>query len=143
MVATFSTGKNIYSVDLMFSYINIYKPDSIKINVNDYVNLLNFNAWGNPLKKLYLPHDVIKNQKKYKNDYNRIMNSNLKYPIIIIKNNIIVDGMHRLSKASSNIKAYIFDDALLKKFLIDKNENYNRVDKLNISYFYRVVLSTF
>ena len=75
------------------------------------------------------------------------MNSNLKYPIIIIKNNIIVDGMHRLSKAyllnKKYIKAYIFDDALLKKFLIDKNENYNRVDKLNNSYFIELFYQRF
>ena len=44
MVATFSTGKNIYSVDLMFAYINIFKPEIIKINVNNHIDLLNFNT---------------------------------------------------------------------------------------------------
>ena len=58
------------------------------------------------------------------------MNSNLKYPIIIIKNNIIVDGMHRLSKAyllnKKYIKAYIFDNTLLIKKLIYYNRNYKK-----------------
>jgi len=62
------------------------------------------------------------------------MNSNLKFPIVIANNNI-VDGVHRLTKAylqkKKEIKAYIFDGELLEKFLIDKNKNWDKVDKLN------------
>ena len=30
---TFSDGKNIYSVDMMIAYINIFKPKSVKISI--------------------------------------------------------------------------------------------------------------
>lgn len=141
MVATFSDGKNIYSVDLMLAYINIYKPSYTKINVDDHIDsILNYSGWGDPVKNIfYSPQDVLDNPKKYKNDYNRIMNANINYPIIIAKNNIIVDGIHRLVKAhmlkKKQIKAYVFDNKLLKKFLVDKNKNFNKVDKLTINYF--------
>ncbi len=50
------------------------------------------------------------------------MNADLKYPIILDKNNTIIDGMHRLTKAyllkKKHIKAYIFDDNIMKKFII-------------------------
>ena len=99
MVQTFSDGKNIYSVDMMFAYINIFKPKYIKVNVKDYLSTLEYNCWGNPkIKKLFSPKNVIDNPKKHKEDYKRIMNSSLKYPIIIANNNI-VDGVHRITKA--------------------------------------------
>ena len=34
MPHTTSKGKNVYSVDLMFAYINIFKLKATKINVN-------------------------------------------------------------------------------------------------------------
>ena len=44
-----TTSKNniVYSVDLMFAYINIYKPNftKIKINANDYN--MDLKGWGN------------------------------------------------------------------------------------------------
>lgn len=62
------------------------------------------------------------------------MNSNLKYPIIIANNNI-VDGVHRLTKAylenRKYINSYIFNEDLLKKFLINKKLDWNKIDKLN------------
>ncbi|MDD2518639.1 MAG: ParB/RepB/Spo0J family partition protein [Bacilli bacterium] len=55
------------------------------------------NKWYN-LK----PIDVIKDNSKYKDEYNRIMKANLDYPIDIMKNKdkyVILDGLHRLVKA--------------------------------------------
>ena len=53
------------------------------------------------------PNQVLKNPKKYKKQYKRIMNANLKYPIEIMKNQKglweILDGLHRL------VKAYLLD----------------------------------
>lgn len=135
MVQTFSDGKNTYSVDMILAYINIFKPKYIKVNVKDYLNTLEFNCWGNPkTKKRFSPKNVIDDPKKYKEDYKRIMNSNLKYPIIIANNNII-DGVHRLTKAylknRKYINSYIFDEDLLKNFLINKKLDLNKIDKLN------------
>ena len=135
MVQTFSDNKKIYSVDMIFAYINIFKPKYVKVNVQNYLSTLEYNGWGNPkIKEFFSPKNVIDNPKKYKEDYKRIMNSNLKFPIVIANNNI-VDGVHRLTKAylqkKKEIKAYIFDGELLEKFLIDKNKNLDKVDKLN------------
>jgi len=137
MVHTYSDSKNIYSVDMMLAYVNIYKPKNKFINIDDYLDILDYKGWGDPKKNLYYsPMNVIKNPKKYNDEYNRIIESNLKYPIIIDKNNII-DGVHRLSKAyllgKKKIKAYFFNDKLLQLFLINNKKDFNKVDKLTIS----------
>jgi len=137
MVHTYSDSKNIYSVDMFLAYVNIYKPKNKFINIDDYLDILDYKGWGDPKKNLYYsPMNVIKNPKKYNDEYNRIIESNLKYPIIIDKNNII-DGVHRLSKAyllgKKKIKAYFFNDKLLQLFLINNKKDFNKVDKLTIS----------
>jgi hypothetical protein len=88
-------------------------------------------------------NDVLKNPKKYKDDYNRINNANLKYPIIMdIKGNIF-DGVHRYIKSTllkkKTIKVYLFDDKLLNKFIINKTGNYNTKLEINkyIELFYK------
>lgn len=136
MVATFSDNKKIYSVDLMIAYVNIFKPQSVKINIKDYLETnVNFECWGNPTKNIkYSPRDVINNPKKYKEDYQRIMDANLKYPIFITENGIIIDGVHRIVKAAylkkKQINAYVFDKKFLNKFLLDRNRNFEKVNKL-------------
>jgi len=136
MVKLYIGGKKIYSVDLMFAYVNIFKPIAIKINIQDYFDsIINKKVWGNPKKNIYYsPQDVLNNPMKYKEDYERIMNAKLTYPIIITKNNVVIDGVHRIVKASylnkKQIKAYVFDNTLLNNFLLDKNKNFKKIDKL-------------
>lgn len=60
--------------------------------------------WKHGNKKYAItPNQVLKNKRKYRYQYNRIMNSNLKYPIDIAKSGKgkwkILDGLHRLVKA--------------------------------------------
>lgn len=132
---TFSYGKNIYSVDMMFAYINMFKPKYVKVDVVDYIKTLDFPVWKDN-KKSFSPKDVLANPKKYADHYKRIKNVDLNYPIIIA-NNTIVDGVHRLTKCyiqkKKNINVYIFDKPLLKKFLLDKNKNYHKVKKLTVN----------
>ena len=69
MVHTFSDKNNRYSVDMMISYINIFKPDSIFINVNEYKDYLDNDCWGyfNKKKRIKItPKIVLENPKKYK-----------------------------------------------------------------------------
>ena len=140
MVQTTSYGKNVYSVDLMFAYINIFKPEINKIKLD----IINYNmdtkGWGEGDISV---NDVLKNPKKYKDDYNRINNANLKYPIIMdIKGNIY-DGVHRYIKSKllnkKIIKVYLFDNKLLDKFIINKTGNYNIKLEINeyIELFYK------
>ncbi len=47
--------------------------------------------------------EIINNPQKYKEEYERAMNSDLSFPIDIMKNKgrwLILDGLHRLMKAS-------------------------------------------
>lgn len=47
------------------------------------------------------PSDVINTPKKYPKEYDRIMNSDISYPIDIMENKgryVILDGLHRLAK---------------------------------------------
>ena len=61
-------------------------------------------------------------------DYNRIKSADLSYPIIM-HNGIIYDGVHRYVKAmmlkKKTINAYVFDNKLMKKFIINKTGNYD------------------
>jgi hypothetical protein len=140
MVHTYSDSNKIYSVDMMLAYINIFKPKNLilEINIDDYSNTLDYKGWSSKKTNLfYSPMDVITQPKQYKEEYKKITQANLKYPIIIDKKNNIIDGVHRLSKAyllgKKKIKAYFFNDQLLKKFLIDNKKDFNKVDKLTIS----------
>jgi len=142
MVQTYSNNNNIYSVDMMFAYINLYKPDYTIINMNLLYNSLEYKGWGDPKKKIsYSALDVLNNpkKKKYKKEIDRINNADLRYPIIINKHNnnyIIVDGIHRLTKSyldnKKTIKAYIFPKDIMKKFLINKTGNWTKVNKIQI-----------
>jgi len=136
MVQTYSENNNIYSVDMMFAYIHLFKPEIITINIKDILSNLDYKCWGDTSKKIYYsPMDVINNikNKKYADEVERITNADLKYPIIM-DGKYIVDGMHRLSKAyilgKKTIKVYKFTKAQMKKFIIDTNINWNSVDQL-------------
>lgn len=138
MVQTYSDGMSIYSVDLMIAYVNIHKPATVKIDPRDYINsVINYKGWGDPSKKIfYSPQDVLDSPKLYNDDHERITTANLKCPIIMTTDNLVIDGVHRLVKAfqaKTHIRAFVFDSALLKKFLIDKTGDYKKVDKLSTS----------
>ena len=77
------------------------------------------------------------NKKMYKREIERINNANLKFPIIIEENgHHVVDGVHRLVKASlqkkTKIKAYVFSKEEMKKFLISRKKDWNKIDDLKI-----------
>ena len=140
MPHTTSKGKHVYSVDLMFAYINIFKPEIHKINLDSVNYDVNAKGWGDGNISV---NDVLQNPKKYKDDYDRINNANLKYPIIMDFKGNIFDGVHRYIKAKKlnkkTIKVYLFNNELLKNFIIDKNSNYNKKLEINeyIELFYK------
>ena len=145
MPLTFSDSDKIYSVDMMFAYVNIFKPSTTDIKVSDHLYLFNENCWGEPEKNIKLsPGTVLKNPKKYKEHYKRIKNADLSYPIMMY-NGWIIDGVHRTLKAhlrgKKTLKAYVFPKDIFKKFLIRLDRNYEKVNKMNthdyISLFYK------
>ncbi len=134
MTRTYSDDTHIYSVDLMFSYVNTFKPKAIEIPIEDILFNLNFKGWSNG-KHVYSPIDVLKNPKKYPHEIKRIKDADLKYPIMVqISTNFIIDGVHRTIKAMSNgdkyIKAYIFPTKLMKKFIVGNVNERDKVDKM-------------
>jgi len=133
---TSRNGKNIYSIDMMITYINIFKPKAVYVDVNKLLPNLEYKGWGDPTTNIkFSAMDVLNkpNTKRHKEDYNRINDANLKYPIILDAKNNIFDGIHRLAKAhlsKKKIKACIFTQQKMSNFILDKNGNYNKVFKL-------------
>lgn len=139
MPQTFSDNKGVYSVDMMFAYLKNNKYPIKKINVEEYMDTLEYPGWGEPDKNIYYSAmDVVNNPKKYSDDYKRILKADLSYPIIISSDNFIVDGVHRLTKAflskKKTIKAYIFNDDLMKKFkLMNKTKDvWKKIDNMQM-----------
>jgi len=136
MVFTYSDNKFIYSVDMMFAYIGLKKTKYVKKKIKDLIKNLDYKCWGKIDKnQRYSPLDVLENPKKYKNDFKRIKDANLDYPIIM-HGNYVVDGMHRLTKAylkkKKDIKVYMFDTKLMHKFTIAKIGQWDKIDKVQL-----------
>ncbi len=71
-----------------------------KISIDELTWHFDIPFWGSYKLK---PKDVINDPSKYKDEYNRIMNSDLQYPLDIMfwKGRwLLLDGLHRLAKAS-------------------------------------------
>lgn len=123
---TWSDGKYIYSLDLMFMYINNKHIVSKKIKTRRVKNQLFYKCWANRIA----PIQVVADPKIDLVNWSKIDEADLRYPIFIDgrtsradKFNII-DGMHRLAKAyltdKKYVRAYVFDSDLLKKFILAK-----------------------
>jgi len=134
---TSRNGKNIYSIDMMITYINIFKPKAVYVDVNKLLPNLEYKGWGDPTTNIkFSAMDVLNkpNTKRHKEDYNRINDANLKYPIILDAKNNIFDGIHRLAKAHLSKKklkhVYLHNKKclilyLIKTAIIIKYLNYN------------------
>jgi hypothetical protein len=130
----------------MIKYFAGNEHDTTFVNVSDYESKLNIKCWGNPyVKKLrYTPLTVLSNPAKYNRDFKRIVEANMEHPIIIY-NNQVIDGMHRLTKAYSHgqviIGAYKISSELFSKFCITSDitkEWWTYVRSLDETYFERL-----
>jgi hypothetical protein len=125
---TYSDEKYIYSVDMMMAYVNTHKLPVQKINIKDNLWQIEQSVWGD-----YSPADVLKRPtlKKYADNIQRIRESDLSYPIFMTSKHQIIDGYHRFLKAvekgDTTIKAYLFEPALMRKFIVNKELDYPAV----------------
>ena len=125
---TYHNGKNIYSVDMMTAYVNVYEHPIAKLPTDSFMSQLAEKVWGD-----WSPLDVVNNLnlKKYKDDVERIKNADLSYPVIVTGNHKIVDGYHRVAKAflegKKHINAYIFGSDLMNKFIINRDMDFVKV----------------
>jgi hypothetical protein len=79
-------------------------------------------------------HDVLVDPEKYHEHYDRMMNADTKYPIIMAPNNEIIDGNHRLGKAIRNNMGYISVKRIPDWELIDFAKKDNAInDTQNIT----------
>ena len=76
-----SDGKYKYSTALMFSYINIFKPKKVKLDINKLSKNLYYECWKNNARPIDVMNDM--KNKKYEDEVKRIKKSNTKFPIII------------------------------------------------------------
>lgn len=138
---THSDDNNIYSVDMMFVWIHSNKPKAKILQVDRLIHMLESKRWGDPRivgdSGRYSPIDVLREPEKYPEDYVRIQNADLKYPIIIDTNGDIVDGIHRLTKTyllkRKTISAYVFGKTLMKKFKIGNSDEWDKVHDMEVS----------
>lgn len=106
-IECYSDDKYEYSTALMFAYINLKKPEKIKLETSKLLFNLDLECWDKNTK----PSDVISclKNKKYKDEVTRIKESDTKYPIIVDSNLFIIDGVHRYVKSVlSNKKQSMF-----------------------------------
>jgi hypothetical protein len=117
-----SDGKYNYSTALMFSYINIFKPKKVKLDIKKLSFNLYYECWENNVRPIDVMNDI--KNKKYADEVKRIKKSDTKFPIIIDTNNNIIDGVHRYIKYILNkkktINVIMFDEKMMKKFIISK-----------------------
>jgi hypothetical protein len=118
---TYNDEKHTYSVDMMMTYVNTHKLPIQKIKIEENLWQIEQPVWGD-----YSPMDVLKHpeKKKYAENIQRIRDSDLSYPIFLTSKHQIIDGYHRFLKAiqtgQTTIKAYVFEPALMRKFIFDK-----------------------
>ena len=136
---TYNDGKGIYSVDMMFAYLDTHKHPVTTLSMEELRPQLDQTVWGNE-PEMWSPNTVLEKMelKKYASNAERIKKADLSYPIIVtgaatkqsIKHRII-DGYHRTAlaafKGQTDMKVYVLDAPLLRKFLLDGNRDFVRV----------------
>jgi len=130
---TWHDYKNIYSVDMMFAYLNSVKHPVSKLSVESLLPQLSVKVWGD-----WSPMDVLEKMemKKYQANAKRIRDANMSYPIIVTGSHTIVDGYHRVAKAymegKKEIRAHVFDAALMKKCMLVKGMDFGKLNSLAV-----------
>jgi hypothetical protein len=125
-INTFSFHNNIYSVDMMFSFIHDFLPKKKIFPVTEFQDELFEYVWDDNNNNPIRPVDVMKNPQQYPEHVARIKKASLNYPVIIgldeEERYIIIDGFHRLVKSfllkKETIETYFFPTKLLNKFII-------------------------
>ena len=131
---TYTDGKNIYSVDMMLAYVNSFDHPVVKLPMEDLLPQLEKDVWGWSPSTVLAKMDV----KKYSENATRIRDADLSYPIFVpgeptssTGRHTILEGYHRVAKASlegkTDIKAYVFDAPLMRKFILNSDMNFVQV----------------
>jgi disulfide oxidoreductase YuzD len=120
MPQTFRNNKALYNVVKLIEIANTIHPQDIL--TSQLFPALEDKCWSDEIndpqakQPNFSPLQVLKNHdknSKFKYHYEKALKSDLKFPIILDKNYIVADGMHRLLKAyilqQAKIKAVVFE----------------------------------
>jgi hypothetical protein len=130
MAKVYNRELNVYSVDLMIAYVGLFKPEPVDVDIDNIRPSLELPYWliRKDTKMVRLsPAQFLEEPDEYPYHQKIVDKVNTKYPIMIHTDYRMIDGAHRVVKAildnQKTVKAYIFDDELMKKFLIDVRGN--------------------
>ncbi len=119
--ATFTDARGTYNVDLILEWVSKNTLPVSDLPVESLSNFLSFDTWGDTGAK---PSSNLKHLLEDPVHLKRVHLANLEQPVILTNFNIIVDGVHRLSKAvyegHPTIKAIYIDQSILETFKIDR-----------------------
>jgi disulfide oxidoreductase YuzD len=141
----------LFSTDMMVSYVNLFKPKSINFLVSKLLPQLKSFSWYME-DQIFSPYDVINDPKNplFGDHMQRIMNSDLKFPIFIDQDAVIIDGAHRLAKAfllkKKFIKCFVFGDKSIQMFKIknhDSEKDFQEVANMHVHDFIDLFLHRF
>jgi hypothetical protein len=117
--------EKVYSVERMIREcrgLQIYS-----VFLKDLVCRLDIQCWRDNKGDLISPNMVLNNPSLHANEFKRILNADLTYPIILsFEKNRVCDGMHRLAKAVYEkhfyIKVFQLSEVLLERCQIRENK---------------------
>ena len=92
-------------------------------DINNFIHILDQPVWWY-YRKPITPRQVLNDRTKYVGHFKRIVNSNLKYPLLITQKGTLANGFHRLIsaflKGNTTIEAITVPNTILKKAQINK-----------------------
>ena len=118
---------------ILFIYENQHNSDIItsrKIDVAEYSNILTKSCWvlsrdtvdfmknnagsypNSTNVKTITPREIVAEPDLYNTEYQKILSADIMFPIVMINNNTIFDGHHRL------VKAILFNVPTINAYLI-------------------------
>lgn len=139
VINVYIDDKYIYSIHMIYAYINLFNLVPEKIKIKQVVDNLSQPVWNNKTKPIDVLSVMMKkeNNNNYSEDIKQIKQSDVEKPIIITENDIIIDGMYILAKSKldskQHVNAYIIDKSLLKKFRILRHNETDKIKTLNIN----------
>lgn len=150
MIRTFAYEKDgfVYSVDRMHEYCRNENPTIIYVDIYDIIGRqpLDVSSWycweydphlGKRLGPKIISDYIVSRNKPIRSELfishaRRVENADLSFPILLDKNNVIIDGNHRITMYHvmlrrgvnvGRIPAVRFNDNLLRSFVIPNTRN--------------------
>jgi len=140
LLSWYITPKFSYSVNMFWWLIKDCNVPSKQYRLNIFKKILTKKMWGDPSTgKWWGPKEVLTQPDKYKEDYKRILEADLRYPILITEKLEVIDGNHRITKSflehKGSIRARIIPKRFLKELIVFKTTRnvFDKLGEMNVS----------